>query len=42
MKLKDFFDCAIAAGMENDPRGTDEVAAELLRTRERYDALKEK
>ncbi len=42
MKLKDFFKKAIQVGMENDPRGKEEVIKELEKRKKDYNALSEK
>lgn len=42
MKIIDIYERAIKRGMELDPRGADEVKAELERAKKEYDELKEK
>ncbi|GAB6184244.1 NGG1p interacting factor NIF3 [Thermodesulfovibrio hydrogeniphilus] len=42
MKLKDFFKKAIQIGIENDPRGKEEVIKELEKRKKDYEALSEK
>jgi len=39
MKLKEFFDKAIQIGIDNDPRGREEVEKTLERTKKSYDKL---
>jgi hypothetical protein len=41
MKLKEFYDNAIAIGRENDPRGKEIVAKDLLARKREFDSLKE-
>ena len=41
MKLKEFYDNAIAIGRENDPRGKEIVAKDLLARKRAFDSLKE-
>ncbi len=42
MRIKDIYEKAIKRGMELDPRGAEEVRAELERAKKEYDELKEK
>lgn len=41
MKLKEFYDKAIAIGTENDPRGKESVARDLQAKKKDFDSLKE-
>lgn len=41
MRLKEFYDKAIAIGRENDPRGKEIVAKDLLARKREFDSLKE-
>ena len=41
MKLKEFYDNAIAIGRENDPRGKEIVAKDLLVRKRAFDSFKE-
>lgn len=41
MKLAELFDFVVTKGIENDPRGRDEVEKALARAKKQYDALKD-
>ncbi len=42
MKIKDIYEKAVKRGMELDPRGMEEVKADLARAKKEYDGLKDK